>query len=78
MVVHAVASSIRRVPATVPLDGMTLAAMAGVHLAPHERERRARVEAAGQHGRQLGDHLGEREGEVLGEVRPRGVAAAAR
>ena len=37
----------------------------------------ARVQAPGEHGGELGDQLAEREGQVLGQVRPRGVAALA-
>ena len=50
---------------------------AGLDQAPHHADAGARVEAAGQDRRQLGDQLAEREGEVLGQVRTGGVPALA-
>ena len=64
-------------PATRPVAGMTLCGRAGLDHAPHHADAGAGVEAAGEHGRQLGDELAEREGEVLGQVRARGVPALA-
>ena len=67
----------RRVPLHSPVLGMTLLAVPAADDAPDEGGAGARVEPAGQRGRDVGDDLGERVGEVLGELRPRGVPAAA-
>ena len=74
---QASASSIRSVPLTVPVEGMTFWAPPACTL-PHTsaapaRGSSRRDSAAGT----LGDHLGQGEGEVLGQVRPGGVPAAA-
>ena len=54
-----------------------VARAAGADRAPHQGRPGPRVEAAGERGRHVGDDLREGVGEVLGELRARGVPAAA-
>ena len=74
---QATASSIRTVPATTPPCGITLWAEPARTMPHTTLTPGARVEAPAQDRGELGDDLAEGEGEVLGEVRPRGVAALA-
>jgi amidohydrolase len=56
--------------------GDHVARTTGLDASPDDADSGTRVEAARQHGRQLGHELGQREREVLGQVRSAGVAAA--